>query len=257
MSLLKYSKTWPSILTRMAVVQLRVDSRGRTYSSIVEPACITGPTNLVESNPNISAEIMGGHPPQFVIQNIDDVVDSRLHLPDVANVGQFGLVGKSRLQQNHRRYQCRKCGASSGGGRRKVERVEERDLNTGSESSDHRFPSYRKNVRSESLKIDNWDYIYAERVPGSLGRKPGGSSGVGVSSAELPCDGHRCISGQAALKVSTLWRHYYPEGDWGWIILLVGVLSTILNHGVQIAGPMYLLPAGERFKQSAVNSTGR
>ncbi|EDS26309.1 conserved hypothetical protein [Culex quinquefasciatus] len=68
------------------------------------------------------------------------------------------------------------------------------------------------------------------------------------------CGDHRCISGQAALKASTLRRHYYPEGDWGWVIVLVGMLNMILNHGVQISGPLYLLPAGERFRQSAVNS---
>lgn len=76
------------------------------------------------------------------------------------------------------------------------------------------------------------------------------------ATAEIPCDDHRCITGQAALKASTLRRHYYPEGDWGWVIVFVGMLSIILNHGVQISGPLYLLPAGERFKQSAVNSTG-
>ncbi|EAT42726.1 AAEL005784-PA [Aedes aegypti] len=76
-----------------------------------------------------------------------------------------------------------------------------------------------------------------------------------IATAEIPCDDHRCITGQAALKASTLRRHYYPEGDWGWVIVFVGMLSIILNHGVQISGPLYLLPAGERFKQSAVNST--
>lgn len=76
------------------------------------------------------------------------------------------------------------------------------------------------------------------------------------AAAELQCGEHRCISGQAALKASTLRRHYYPEGDWGWVVVLVGLLSTVLNHGVQLSGPLYLLPAGERFKQSVVNSAG-
>uniref|UniRef100_A0A182Q8S4 Uncharacterized protein n=1 Tax=Anopheles farauti TaxID=69004 RepID=A0A182Q8S4_9DIPT len=72
------------------------------------------------------------------------------------------------------------------------------------------------------------------------------------------CNEHGgCLSGQAAAKASTLRRHYYPEGSWGWVVLLVGTLQAILNHGVQLSGPLYLLPAGERFHQPAVNSCAR
>nr|XP_029717264.1 uncharacterized protein LOC109421688 [Aedes albopictus] len=225
MSLLKYSKTWPSILTKMAVVQLSVDSNGRTYSSIVEPACLTGPTNLVESNPNF--RVMMGHP-QIVIQTPGE---TQMPLPDVANVGDGLLSGGSGGNG-----QCM-CGNGSAGLGGIVRLEEER--------------RYRRPYRSESIKIDNWDYIYTEKVP-----YKGIGSNAASATAEIPCDDHRCITGQAALKASTLRRHYYPEGDWGWVIVFVGMLSIILNHGVQISGPLYLLPAGERFQQSAVNSTG-
>lgn len=67
---------------------------------------------------------------------------------------------------------------------------------------------------------------------------------------------HGCLSGLGALKAGTLTRHYYPEAHWGWVIVTVGTISIILNHGLQLASPMFLLPAGKRFKEDAVNSTG-
>lgn len=33
----------------------------------------------------------------------------------------------------------------------------------------------------------------------------------------------------------TLKVHYYPEGNWGWIVLLVGVIVQTFNHGLQLA----------------------
>uniref|UniRef100_A0A182N0Z8 Uncharacterized protein n=1 Tax=Anopheles dirus TaxID=7168 RepID=A0A182N0Z8_9DIPT len=78
------------------------------------------------------------------------------------------------------------------------------------------------------------------------------------AASNVTCNEHGgCLSGQAAAKASTLRRHYYPEGSWGWVVLLVGTLQAILNHGVQLSGPLYLLPAGERFHQPAVNSCGK
>ncbi|XP_061498435.1 monocarboxylate transporter 2 isoform X2 [Anopheles gambiae] len=82
------------------------------------------------------------------------------------------------------------------------------------------------------------------------------TNGGAGNIANVTCNEHGCLSGQAAAKASTLRRHYYPEGSWGWVVLAVGTLQAILNHGVQLSGPLYLLPAGERFHQPAVNSCG-
>ncbi|GLV44010.1 hypothetical protein CBL_12694 [Carabus blaptoides fortunei] len=37
-------------------------------------------------------------------------------------------------------------------------------------------------------------------------------------------------------QLLTLKQHYYPEGGWGWIIVVVGVLVQVLAHGLQGAG---------------------
>lgn len=152
MTPLKYSKTWPSILTKMAVVQLRVDSRGRTYSSIVEPACLTGPTNLVESNPNFC--VMGAGYPQILVQTPgggNGTCELPPPLPDVANVGDNSVV---QVVGHH----CQ-CGGRGGGGGGAGSAGGSSD---GGASVD-RFRRHR--FRSESIKIDNWDYIYTEKMP--------------------------------------------------------------------------------------------
>uniref|UniRef100_A0A182YEZ8 Monocarboxylate transporter n=1 Tax=Anopheles stephensi TaxID=30069 RepID=A0A182YEZ8_ANOST len=111
------------------------------------------------------------------------------------------------------------------------------------------------------------DTAKAHKVGGADGRAVDGAhepaattsttnGGTTAIIANVTCNEHGCLSGQAAAKASTLRRHYYPEGSWGWIVLAVGTLQAILNHGVQLSGPLYLLPAGERFHQPAVNSCG-
>lgn len=66
-----------------------------------------------------------------------------------------------------------------------------------------------------------------------------------------------CVTGLAALKASTLHRHYYPEGNWGWVIVIVAFINIFLTHGLQLSSSLFLLPAGIRFHQNYVNSTGK
>ncbi|KAJ9591212.1 hypothetical protein L9F63_002283, partial [Diploptera punctata] len=35
-----------------------------------------------------------------------------------------------------------------------------------------------------------------------------------------------------------LWRHYYPEGGWGWVVVGCSVGVHVLNHGLQLGGGM-------------------
>lgn len=39
----------------------------------------------------------------------------------------------------------------------------------------------------------------------------------------------------------TLKVHYYPEGDWGWVVLIVGVIVQAINHGLHLAYGIFLL----------------
>ncbi|CAG9859407.1 unnamed protein product [Phyllotreta striolata] len=107
--------------------------------------------------------------------------------------------------------------------------------------------------RRPSIKVDNWDFIYTEKGPEaqdkcpvhhySLGSPNGriGTNGTKDSllPPELPLD---------ARKTTTLRRHYYPEGGWGWVVATCAVLVHILNHGVQLAYSQLVLPGTEKFR---------
>ena len=43
-------------------------------------------------------------------------------------------------------------------------------------------------------------------------------------------------------------RRYYPEGNFGWVILIVGIIVNLISHGFQLSAPSFLMPAGQRFK---------
>lgn len=52
-----------------------------------------------------------------------------------------------------------------------------------------------------------------------------------------------------------LWRHYYPEGGWGWVVVGCSVGVHVLNHGLQLGGGAVLLTAAANtFHTSATNA---
>ncbi|KAL3277094.1 hypothetical protein HHI36_012452, partial [Cryptolaemus montrouzieri] len=112
--------------------------------------------------------------------------------------------------------------------------------------------------RRPSIRVDNWDYIYTEKSnngdvnPGHV-RCPihrygseGHHSNLRRDSSEpdLPLD---------ARKSATLRRHYYPEGGWGWVVVVCSVLVHVLNHGVQLSSSQLILPGVEKFKVEPVH----
>ncbi|XP_049536837.1 uncharacterized protein LOC125951795 [Anopheles darlingi] len=273
------SQTWPSSIfaasrrpsAARTIVQL--DAKGRTYSSAVSAL------NFLALSGGVAGTEPPPPPPPSAV------------VPPIVTIGEVARVPLSPTpfvpQQQQQQQQQR---------RTTVGFVHARPIDGDTSSSSS--GAHHRTHRSESLKIDNWDYIYTEKctTTRSVLHAPNTGSclfGVGALAASatiatatvatgqphhhhhqllqhhhhlhhhhhpgcsLPCSEHRCISGQAAAKVSTLRRHYYPEGAWGWIVLAVATLQAILNHGVQLAGPLYLLPAGHRFHQPAVNSCGK
>lgn len=44
-----------------------------------------------------------------------------------------------------------------------------------------------------------------------------------------------------------LWRHYYPEGGWGYIIVVCSVLVNVLNHGFQLSFGVLHWPIYQKF----------
>lgn len=48
-------------------------------------------------------------------------------------------------------------------------------------------------------------------------------------------------------KKTTLGRHYYPEGGWGWVVVTCSVVVHLLGHGLQLAWPVMQGPASAKF----------
>ena len=42
-------------------------------------------------------------------------------------------------------------------------------------------------------------------------------------------------------ELRTLKQHYYPEGGWGWVIVLVTLAVQVISHGLQLALAMFIM----------------
>lgn len=130
MSLLKYSQTWPSILTStMAVVQINVDPKGRPYSTIVE----------------IKQQLKS------------DQIEHEVKIPEINIVSPFTSIEttESPFLNGNANNNCRmvnRLNIPNGG------KFCYCTNKRGSTTSNN--PHF---LRSESIKVDNWDYIYTER----------------------------------------------------------------------------------------------
>lgn len=69
------------------------------------------------------------------------------------------------------------------------------------------------------------------------------------------CD-HGYLSGLGAQKLDTIFRHYYPESGFGWIIVAVAILIAIITHGFQLSAIFFLMPAMKRFPAGDVECLG-
>lgn len=56
-------------------------------------------------------------------------------------------------------------------------------------------------------------------------------------------------------KATTLYRHYYLEGGWGWAVVVASVVVHMLSHGVQLSWGVLLEPTSRKFTAS-INDTG-
>ncbi|KYM85521.1 hypothetical protein ALC53_04765 [Atta colombica] len=57
-----------------------------------------------------------------------------------------------------------------------------------------------------------------------------------------------------ARKKITLNKHYYPEGGWGYVIIIITILVHLISHGLQLASGLLMNPAMTRFEQTVENS---
>ncbi|KRT84416.1 hypothetical protein AMK59_1606, partial [Oryctes borbonicus] len=125
--------------------------------------------------------------------------------------------------------------------------------------------------RRPSIKIDNWDLLYAENNKSHCQKHPNKETAIVNANATNTCDcksknvgrcnEHKdCLLPEIPLdarKVTTLRRHYYPEGGWGWVIVVCSVLVHVLNNGLQLSCSQLVLPAAGKFKTLPVHVAGK
>ena len=51
-------------------------------------------------------------------------------------------------------------------------------------------------------------------------------------------------------RIANIFQHYYPEGGWGYVILLCGFLVQIFTHGLQLSFGIFLPIICHRFRIS-------
>lgn len=97
------------------------------------------------------------------------------------------------------------------------------------------------------------------------------AAGDGASSLEQksrkaagpPRDGNNADAAQTTDGSSQvqarrlLCRHYYPEGEWGWVITVIGILVHLLGPGLQLSIPAAAaLPAKVKFYHHPLHTAG-
>ena len=74
-------------------------------------------------------------------------------------------------------------------------------------------------------------------LEGGLGNETEFEELVGDPEAE------ESLTAMNARKKVTLKRHYYPEGEWGYIVMIVAMCIQIISHGLQTSYGVLLTPA--------------
>jgi hypothetical protein len=78
---------------------------------------------------------------------------------------------------------------------------------------------------------------------------------LGNYSEPLRRSGPRLVAADVR-QLLTLKQHYYPEGGWGWVVVVVGVLVQLLSHGLHVACGVLLDEVVRRFGGSVVTPAG-
>ena len=58
---------------------------------------------------------------------------------------------------------------------------------------------------------------------------------------------------QGKVQGSIIFRQYYPEGGWGCVILLMGLIMVLLTSGIQLSLGVLVRPATWKFKPSLIS----
>lgn len=149
--MLTYSRTWPSFLT-MAVVQLRLDPKGKAYSTIATTFLNDAQNSSLKQQPNQLAitnnnNLKNYHYNQHNSYNKNDLIPIK---STKANCCKFRSTTASQHTSSCTTHLNQPINGNNGIAKYCFCELEYR------EQCDQRN-------RSESIKVDNWEYIYKEK----------------------------------------------------------------------------------------------
>lgn len=81
-----------------------------------------------------------------------------------------------------------------------------------------------------------------------------GSVGESENLINQPEDADDSLTAINARKKITLKKHYYPEGGWGCVIVVVTILVHIVSHGLQLSSGLLISPTITQFQQTIQNA---
>nr|XP_053626683.1 uncharacterized protein LOC128684499 [Cherax quadricarinatus]XP_053626684.1 uncharacterized protein LOC128684499 [Cherax quadricarinatus]XP_053626685.1 uncharacterized protein LOC128684499 [Cherax quadricarinatus] len=83
-----------------------------------------------------------------------------------------------------------------------------------------------------------------------LGDLPSGVIMSELPSEEVPAE--KQVPGDEVCKKETIGRHYYPEGGWGWVVLLMALLVHVASHGLHQAAGILILHTMKQFPDESL-----
>lgn len=237
---LSHSKTWP--ICTLAIVQLKVGSNGKAYSSILNPDRITN---------NIPV-IMDEQEDDKFDDKLSETQISTLDVVDPTPISSIARLRNLSPDVEKNIEQCRLDGSIFLRCNRYGKRL---SVNHTCHCINMRNKRLIRRARSTSVtKVDVNAAKIAMRTRSKSVPSP---SEVKKQDIDNILDDNFNEACPIARKAATLRRHYYPEGGWGWVIVGVAVLTGVLGTGLQFASPFFLIPAGKRFDVHPAYASGK
>ncbi|KAG5870948.1 hypothetical protein JTB14_027123 [Gonioctena quinquepunctata] len=272
---LNHSKTWP--VSTLAVVQLRVDPQGKTYTNLDDEDRHSQEKTADPRGNGSRMKDNSEYPAKDTSEDDDIINDNERVLP--LSKKHLELFTMSSVPISRTAVRTDTISTILDPAEFEMERIEEGvDRSKSNNPENGSLPSQKFHVlaltrieetidesgnefhgvgRRPSIKVDNWDFIYTEKLTDPQIRcpvhhytisSPNGAIKDTLLPPELPLD---------ARKTTTLRRHYYPEGGWGWVVVVCAVLVHVLNHGVQLGCSQLVIPGAQKFNVETVHFAGQ
>ena len=101
-----------------------------------------------------------------------------------------------------------------------------------------------KNIQEHHFEFCR--HFFAGRAPSLASKRSDKTNSEDESWNKYGSNGSKLVtilnqSDKKMKELRTLKQHYYPEGGWGWVIVLVTLCVQLISHGLQYALAMYIL----------------